>query len=122
VTVQHVSLHNFDVLAALDVRIGDTVIVRRAGDVIPAVSGVVLTQRPSGAMPIKQPTHCPVCESPVVKMVDQAIARCTGGLCCSAQLKGAIRHFASKKAMNIVGLGAQWIHLASTGSGLSYLG
>lgn len=111
VTVQHVSLHNFDVLATLDVRIGDTVIVRRAGDVIPAVSGVVLTQRPSGAMPIKQPTHCPVCESPVVKMVDQAIARCTGGLCCSAQLKGAIRHFASKKAMNIVGLGTQWIHL-----------
>ncbi len=110
VTVQHVSLHNFDVVAALDVRVGDTVSVRRAGDVIPAISSVILAQRPSGTIPLKQPSHCPVCQSPVVKPLDQAIARCTGGMGCSAQLKAAIRHFASKKAMNIVGLGTQWIH------------
>ena len=88
-----------------DVHIGDTVIIRRAGDVIPEVARVVLDQRPVSARAILLPTHCPVCNSEVVRVEGEAVARCTGGLFCSAQRKQAIKHFASRKAMDIDGLG-----------------
>jgi DNA ligase (NAD+) len=92
-----------------DVRIGDTVIVRRAGDVIPEVVGVVLSKRPKGARRVVMPTHCPVCGSRVMRIEGEAIARCTGGLACSAQRKETIRHFASRRAMDIEGLGEKLV-------------
>ena len=92
-----------------DVRPGDTVIVRRAGDVIPEVVGVVLEKRPSGARQIEMPERCPVCDSDVVQPEGEAVARCSGGLYCAAQRKEALRHFASRKAMDIEGLGTKII-------------
>ena len=105
VTVSNATLHNRDEIERLGVKIGDTVIVRRAGDVIPQVVSVVESRRPADARKIEFPDHCPVCESPVETTPGEAVARCSGGLICSAQRKQAIKHFASRKAMDIDGLG-----------------
>lgn len=105
VMVSNATLHNPDEIARKDVRIGDTVIVRRAGDVIPEVVSVVESRRPKGAKAIATPTHCPVCGSEVLRDEGEAVPRCTGGLYCSAQRKNAIKHFASRRAMDIDGLG-----------------
>lgn len=105
VTVSNATLHNMDEIERLDVRIGDTVIVRRAGDVIPQVVSVVLEKRPADTKIITFPASCPVCGSEVIRNVGEAVARCTGGLYCSAQRKQAIKHFASRKALDIEGLG-----------------
>ena len=91
VTISNATLHNMDELARKDVRIGDQVIVRRAGDVIPEIVGVVLERRPRDARVVTLPTHCPVCGSDVIRPEGEAVARCTGGLFCSAQRKEAIR-------------------------------
>ena len=104
-TVSNATLHNMDEIKRKDVRIGDTVIVRRAGDVIPEVVGSVLAQRPKNAKEIMLPTQCPVCGSDVVHPEGDSVARCIGELYCSAQRKEAIKHFASRKAMDINGLG-----------------
>ncbi len=105
VTVSNATLHNMDEVERKDIRIGDTVIVRRAGDVIPEVVAVVKSRRPSNARKVKMPSHCPVCGSEIVRMEGEAIARCSGGLFCPAQRKEAIKHFASRRAMDIDGLG-----------------
>jgi DNA ligase (NAD+) len=105
VTVTNATLHNEDEMLRKDIRIGDTVIVRRAGDVIPEVVSVLLAQRPSSARSFIMPTHCPECNSHIERPEDEAVARCTGGLYCPAQRKQAISHFASRRAMDIEGLG-----------------
>lgn len=109
VTVTNATLHNADEVARKDVRVGDTVRVRRAGDVIPEVVSVVLDRRPADALPFSIPSHCPVCSSPVVRPEGEAVARCMGGLHCRAQCKEAIRHFASRRALDIEGLGDKLI-------------
>ncbi|WP_298610733.1 NAD-dependent DNA ligase LigA [uncultured Thiothrix sp.] len=105
VTVSNATLHNMDEIERKDVRIGDFVIVRRAGDVIPEVARVLLDKRPPSAQVIIMPAQCPVCGSEVKRSEAGAVARCTGGLYCPAQVKEAIKHFASRRAMNIDGLG-----------------
>ena len=105
VTVSNATLHNADEVERLDVRIGDTVIVRRAGDVIPQVVAVVPEQRPENAQPVCFPDSCPVCGSVVERAADEAVLRCMGGLVCQAQQKAAIRHFVSRRAMDVEGLG-----------------
>ena len=105
VTVSNATLHNRDEIARLGVKVGDTVIIRRAGDVIPQVVSVVESRRPDDARDIEFPAHCPVCDSPVEATPGEAVARCSGGLICSAQRKQAIKHFASRKALDIDGLG-----------------
>ncbi|WP_295871863.1 NAD-dependent DNA ligase LigA [uncultured Zhongshania sp.] len=105
VTVSNASLHNFDEIERLGVMVGDYVIVRRAGDVIPQVVQVVLDRRPEGATNIIAPEHCPVCGSALERAPGEAVLRCSGGLVCGAQRKEAIKHFASRKAMDIDGLG-----------------
>jgi DNA ligase (NAD+) len=105
VTVSNVTLHNMDELARKDVRIGDTVVVRRAGDVIPEVVRVIPDLRPRGAKVVELPARCPVCASHVTRAEGEAVARCTGGLVCQAQRREALRHFASRRAMDIEGLG-----------------
>ena len=105
VTVGNATLHNADEINRLGICIGDTVIVRRAGDVIPQIVKAVLEKRPSGAKPILFPERCPVCQSAVKRAEGEAVARCTGGLFCGAQTKEAIKHYASRKAMDIDGLG-----------------
>ncbi len=109
VTVSNATLHNMDEIARLGVKIGDTVIIRRAGDVIPQVVSVVEERRPDTVIDIEMPDACPVCESHVEKVEGEAVARCTGGLVCSAQRKEAIKHFASRKAMDVEGLGDKLI-------------
>ena len=109
VTVTNATLHNADQVARLGVQIGDTVIVRRAGDVIPEVAGVVLERRPPDALPWSMPSACPVCGSDVLREEGEAVARCSGGLFCPAQRKEAIRHFASRRAMDIEGLGERLV-------------
>ena len=109
VTVSNATLHNMDEIARLGVKIGDTVIIRRAGDVIPQVVSVVEERRPDTVTDIQMPDACPVCESHVEKVEGEAVARCTGGLVCSAQRKEAIKHFASRKAMDVEGLGDKLI-------------
>jgi len=109
VTVTNATLHNELEATRKDVRIGDTVIVRRAGDVIPEVVGVVVGERSAQSLPFKMPMHCPVCGSLAVKEVLEADHRCSGGLFCSAQRKQAIWHFASKRAMDIEDLGEKLI-------------
>jgi DNA ligase (NAD+) len=104
-TVSNATLHNEDEIRRKDVHIGDTVIVRRAGDVIPEVVGVLHERRPAGAKPFVMPTICPVCGSKVVREEGEAAARCTGGLFCAAQRKQAILHFAGRRAMDVEGLG-----------------
>ena len=105
VTVSNATLHNEDYINALDLRVGDTVIVRRAGDVIPQVVAVVPDRRPPGTLQFVMPLHCPVCESAVVRDEGEKDHRCTGGLYCPAQRKQALLHFASRRAMDIEGLG-----------------
>lgn len=105
VTVSNATLHNMDEVEKKDVREGDTVFVRRAGDVIPEVVRVLPERRKKNAQPVALPTHCPECESDVIKPEGEAVARCSGGLFCSAQRKEAIKHFASRRAMDIEGLG-----------------
>ncbi len=109
VTVTNATLHNEDEIRRKDVRIGDTVIVRRAGDVIPEVVAVVQDQRPADAREFVMPTECPVCGSEVVRPDGEAVARCTGGLVCAAQRKEALRHFASRRALDVDGLGEKLI-------------
>jgi DNA ligase (NAD+) len=111
VTVSNSSLHNGDEIKRLGVRIGDTVIIRRAGDVIPQISKVVFERRPPEARKIIFPERCPVCLSAVQKSDGEAVARCSGGLFCGAQIKEAIKHFASRKAMDIGGLGDKLVDL-----------
>jgi DNA ligase (NAD+) len=111
VTVSNATLHNGDEIKRLSICIGDTVIIRRAGDVIPQIAKVVLEKRPSHARPIVFPERCPVCESAVVRAEGEAVARCSGGLFCGAQIKQAIKHFASRKAMDIDGLGDKLVDL-----------
>ena len=105
VTVTNATLHNEDEVRRKDVRVGDTVIVRRAGDVIPEVVRVLVEKRPKGAREFSLPRKCPECGSAVVRLPDEAIARCSGGLVCPAQVKQALLHFASRRAMDIEGLG-----------------
>ena len=105
VTVSNATLHNSDEVQRLGVMIGDTVIVRRAGDVIPQVVSVVEERRPADASPVTFPRQCPVCGSPTERAADEAVIRCMGGLVCAAQQKAAIKHFASRRAMDIEGLG-----------------
>ena len=127
VTVSNATLHNMDEVHRKDVRIGDTVIVRRAGDVIPEVVSVIENRRPKGARRVKLPARCPVCDSAVVREEGEAVARCTGGLFCSAQRVEALKHFVSRRAMDIDGLGAKLIEQLvnigriKTPAGLYYL-
>lgn len=105
VTVTNVTLHNEDQIRSKDVRVGDTVIVRRAGDVIPEVARVLADKRPAGAREFVMPRTCPVCGSAVIRLDDEAASRCSGGLFCPAQRKQAVLHFASRRALDIEGLG-----------------
>ncbi|MFW1857855.1 NAD-dependent DNA ligase LigA [Acinetobacter defluvii] len=109
VTVSNVTLHNIGEIHRLDVRIGDTVSVYRSGDVIPKVEKVWLEFRPDNLVEVTLPESCPVCASPVVMPEGEALARCSGGLYCAAQRIEAIRHFVSRKAMDIEGLGDRWV-------------
>lgn len=104
-TVTNATLHNMDILQRLDVRVGDSVVVRRAGDVIPQIVSVVIEKRPETAVPVSLPIKCPVCHSPLERTEGEASLRCTAGISCSAQLKESIKHFASLHALNIEGLG-----------------
>ena len=111
VTVSNATLHNMDEIERKDIHIGDVVIIRRAGDVIPEVVSVVMEQRPAHITPIQMPVNCPVCGADVVREEGEAVSRCTGGLFCKAQLKRMVWHFASRKAMAIDGLGRVLIDL-----------
>lgn len=111
VTVSNATLHNGDEIERLGICIGDTIIIRRAGDVIPQIAKVVLEKRPADAQQIVFPERCPVCQSPVKRVEGEAVARCSGGLFCAAQTKQAIKHFASRKAMDIDGLGDKLVDL-----------
>ena len=106
-TVSNATLHNRDEIERLDVRVGDTVVIRRAGDVIPEVVSVVSEQRPAKASRYRFPTQCPVCDSEIISDDHGAILRCSGGLFCAAQVKESIKHFASRRAMDIEGLGSK---------------
>jgi DNA ligase (NAD+) len=105
VTVSNATLHNQNEIQRLDLKVGDTVIVRRAGDVIPQVVSVIVAKRPDDARDIVFPETCPICDSAIEKLDDEVVARCTGGLYCAAQLKESMKHFASRKAFDIDGLG-----------------
>ncbi|TAA46534.1 NAD-dependent DNA ligase LigA [Pseudoxanthomonas winnipegensis] len=111
VTVTNATLHNADQIARLDVRVGDAVIVRRAGDVIPEVVSVILERRPAGTAPWQMPAQCPVCGSDIVREEGAAVWRCSGELSCPAQRKEAIRHFVSRRAMDVDGLGEKFIEV-----------
>ena len=128
VTVTNATLHNEDEIRRKDVRVGDSVVVRRAGDVIPEVARVVLDHRPADAREFVMPQACPVCGSQVSKLPDEAVWRCTGGLFCPAQRKQALLHFASRRAMDIDGLGDKLVeqlvdaHIVKTPADLYKLG
>jgi DNA ligase (NAD+) len=129
VTVTNATLHNEDEVRRKDIQTGDTVIVRRAGDVIPEVVAYVPESRPANAQPFIMPTNCPVCASPIVRLEDEAIARCSGGwIKCSAQRKGGLLHFVSRRAMDVEGLGDQLVeqlvdkHIITTAADLYKLG
>ncbi|MCH7831015.1 MAG: NAD-dependent DNA ligase LigA [Proteobacteria bacterium] len=109
VTVSNATLHNIDELHRKDVRVGDTVIVRRAGDVIPEVVRVIPQRRPKGARRVELPGECPVCGSHVERGEGETVARCTGGLFCAAQRAEALKHFVSRRALDVEGLGAKLI-------------
>jgi DNA ligase (NAD+) len=128
-TVTNATLHNEDEVRRKDIRIGDTVIVRRAGDVIPEVVAYVPELRPADARSFVMPTECPVCGSPIVRLEEEAIARCSGGwVKCAAQRKGGLQHFVSRRAMDIEGMGEQLIdqlverHVIATAADLYRLG
>lgn len=108
-TVANATLHNIDELLRKDVRVGDTVLLRRAGDVIPEVVRVIPEKRPSKTLPVRLPARCPVCGSDIEREEGEAIARCTGALVCPAQLKESLRHFASRRALDIEGLGSKLV-------------
>lgn len=108
-TISNATLHNIDEVWRKDVRVGDSVIVRRAGDVIPEVVGIVKDRRPPHTKEVKLPTHCPICGSDIVKAEGEVVARCSGGLFCQAQRQESIRHFASRLALDIKGLGEKLI-------------
>ncbi|MDB5763532.1 MAG: ligA [Herminiimonas sp.] len=129
VTVTNATLHNEDEVRRKDIQIGDTVIVRRAGDVIPEVVSFVPEMRPSGARQFVMPAVCPICGSPIVRLEEEAVARCSGGwVKCAAQRKGGLLHFVSRRAMDIEGLGDQLVeqlvdkHIISTAADLYKLG
>ena len=128
VTVTNATLHNEDELRRKDVRVGDTVIVRRAGDVIPEVVAVLRDKRAKNAAEFVMPATCPVCGSAVVRLPDEAVARCSGGLFCPAQRKQALLHFASRRAMDVEGLGEKLVdqlvdnHLVRNAADLYRLG
>lgn len=129
VTVTNATLHNEDEVRRKDIRIGDTVIVRRAGDVIPEVLSYVPERRPANAREFEMPTACPVCGSPIVRAEDEAVARCSGGwVKCAAQRKGGLLHFVSRRAMDIEGFGDQLIeqlvdkHIITTAADLYKIG
>ncbi|WP_117234534.1 NAD-dependent DNA ligase LigA [Vibrio maerlii] len=109
VTVSNATLHNADEIERLGVMVGDSVIIRRAGDVIPQIVAVVVDRRPESAREIIYPMQCPVCESGVERIEGEAVTRCTGGLVCSAQRKEALKHFVSRKALDVDGLGVKVI-------------
>ena len=113
VTVSNATLHNLDEINRLDIKVGDTVIIRRAGDVIPQVVSVIKEKRPAQVIDIQVPVLCPVCHSAVERSEGEAVIRCTGGLICSAQRNESIKHFASRKAMNIDGLGDKLVETFS---------
>jgi len=128
VTVTNATLHNEDEIKRKDVRIGDTVSVRRAGDVIPEVVSVIKDRRPTDAQEFIMPIRCPVCDSHIERLADEAIARCSGGLFCGAQRKQALIHFAHRRALDIEGLGEKIVdqlvdqHLVRTPADLYRLG
>ncbi len=109
VIVSRATLHNEDEIRRKDIRIGDAVMIRRAGDVIPEVVAVVHAKRPSSARPFVMPIRCPVCHGHISRQEGEAVARCTAGLACSAQLQASVRHFVSRQAMDIEGLGGKHI-------------
>ncbi len=109
VTVSNATLHNMDELHRKDVRVGDTVIVRRAGDVIPEVVKIIADRRPKRTRIVKAPTKCPVCDSAVVREEGEAVARCSGGLYCAAQRAESLKHFVSRRALDVDGLGSKLI-------------
>ena len=111
VTVSNATLHNIEEIWRLDVRVGDTVIIRRAGDVIPKIESVILKKRPKNTYKVSLPKKCPICHSEIIKPEGEIVARCSGGLFCHAQLKETIKHFASRRAMDIDGLGDKIVEL-----------
>jgi DNA ligase (NAD+) len=121
VTVSNATLHNMDEIERKDVRIGDTVIVRRAGDVIPEVVSVLMERRPVQTRAITLPDHCPVCGSEVMRAEGEVVARCTGGLFCAAQRREAIKHFASRRAMDIEGLGDKLVEQLVDGGQIEHV-
>ena len=118
VTVGSATLHNIDELHRKDVRVGDTVVVRRAGDVIPEVVRVILDRRPKDTLRIQLPIECPICGSDIVRVKNEAIVRCTGSLACPSQRVEALKHFVSRRALNIEGLGSKLIEQLVASNGL----
>ncbi|MDG2107330.1 MAG: NAD-dependent DNA ligase LigA [Woeseiaceae bacterium] len=118
VTVGSATLHNIDELHRKDVRVGDTVVVRRAGDVIPEVVRVILDRRPKDTLRIQLPIECPICGSDIVRVKNEAIARCIGSLACPSQRVEALKHFVSRRALNIEGLGSKLIEQLVASNGL----
>ena len=117
VTVSNATLHNMDELKRIDIRVGDSVIISRAGDVIPKIIKVLGERRPKSTSIVDAPRSCPICSSDTIRAEGEAVVRCGGGLICSAQLKETIRHFASRRAMDIDGLGIKLVHqLVSSGA------